>query len=231
METYDKKLKGVFVSYAQPGKFGYQHDAERHKLMAMTAPKPDMNTGRIADGSPAHSRSEGFPRTYPAAPQLSTPTDLTPEQAKAITDAVNPLIADAFALYAKTKNFHWHLSGPRFRDLHLLFDKQATQVLESIDPMVERIRKIGGTSIRSLTHVGTLQTIHDDNDEFVEPQEMVRRLLQDNRHIVQQIRQAATVADDNKDTSTSNLLETFLDDAERRTWFLYEIAQDSEAVG
>jgi len=186
--------------------------------------------GHDANGTPAQSRSEGFPKTYPAPPELSTPTDLTPEQAKAVTDAVNPIIADAFALYAKTKNFHWHLSGPRFRDLHLLFDKQATQILESIDPMVERIRKIGGTSIRSLSHVGTLQTIHDDNDEFVAPQEMVHRLLLDNRHIAQQIRAAAEVADDNKDIATSNLLETFLDDAERRTWFLFEIIQNAEAV-
>lgn len=199
--------------------------------MAATAQKPNTHSsGVIADGTPAPTRSEGFPKTYPAPPQLSTPTDLTPEQAKAVTEAVNPLIADAFALYAKTKNFHWHLSGPRFRDLHLLFDKQATQVLESIDPMVERLRKIGGTSIRSLSHVGTLQTIHDDNDEFVGPQEMVRRLMQDNRHIAEQIRAAAEVADDNKDIATSNLLETFLDDAERRTWFLFEISRDDEAV-
>ena len=199
--------------------------------MTLTAQKPTtMSDGQAADGTPAQSRSEGFPKTYPAPPELSTPTDLTPEQAKAVTDAVNPLIADAFALYAKTKNFHWHLSGPRFRDLHLLFDKQATQVLASIDPMVERLRKIGGTSIRSLSHVGTLQTIHDDNDEFVGPQEMVHRLLLDNRHIAQQIRAAAEVADDNKDIATSNLLETFLDEAERRTWFLYEIMQEAEAV-
>ncbi|MGI4788321.1 MAG: Dps family protein [Janthinobacterium lividum] len=186
--------------------------------------------GHDADGTPAQTRSEGFPKTYPAPPQLSTPTDLTSEQAKAVTDAVNPLIADAFALYAKTKNFHWHLSGPRFRDLHLLFDKQATQIFESIDPMVERLRKIGGTSIRSLSHVGQLQTIHDDNDEFVDPQEMVHRLMLDNRHIAQQLREAAEVADDNKDIATSNLLETYLDDAERRTWFLFEIYQNAEAV-
>ena len=198
--------------------------------MTTTTHRPTAKTGNGtgADGSPAQSHSEGFPKTYPAPPQLATPTDLTPEQAQAVTDAVNPIIADAFALYAKTKNFHWHLSGSRFRDLHLLFDKQATQVLESIDPMVERIRKIGGTSVRSLSHVGTLQTIHDDNDEFVPPTEMVRRLMQDNRHIAEQIRAAAEVADDNKDIATSNLLETFLDDAERRTWFLYEIAQGDD---
>ena len=198
--------------------------------MTLTASKASAGNGVKADGSPALSRSEGFPKTYPAAPQLSTPTDLTPAQAKAVTDAVNPLIADAFALYAKTKNFHWHLSGPRFRDLHLLFDEHAAQILEGIDPMVERIRKIGGTSIRSLTHASKLQTIHDDNDEFVAPQEMVHRLLLDNRHIVQQIREAAGIADDNKDLATSDLLESLLDDAERRTWFLFEIAQDSEAV-
>ncbi len=202
-------------------------------MPATTAAKPGSpaNHATGADGSPAQSHSEGFPKTYPAPPALATPTDLTAEQAKAVTDAVNPIIADAFALYAKTKNFHWHLSGPRFRDLHLLFDKQATQVLESIDPMVERLRKIGGTSIRSLSHAGQLQTIQDDNDEFVGPQEMVHRLLLDNRHIAQQIRAAAQVADDNKDIATSNLLETFLDDAERRTWFLFEIAQDQERVG
>ena len=203
--------------------------------MTLTAQKPAATRGNdgtsAADGSPAQSRSEGFPKTYPAPPQLSTPTDLTPEQAKAVTDAVNPLIADAFALYTKTKNFHWHLSGSHFRDYHLLFDKQATQIFESIDPMVERIRKIGGTSIRSLTHVSKLQTIHDDNDEFVEPGEMVRRLMQDNRHVAQQIREAAEVADDNKDIATSNLLETFLDETERRTWFLFEIVQGYDNAG
>lgn len=197
--------------------------------MTLAAHKPTHDKS-IADGTPAQSRSEGFPKTYPAPPQLSTPTDLTAAQAKAVTEAVNPLIADAFALYAKTKNFHWHLSGPRFRDLHLLFDKHAAQILESIDPMVERLRKIGGTSIRSLTHASQLQTIHDDNDEFVEPQEMVRRLLQDNRYIAQQIRAAAEVADSSKDLATANMLEEILDLTERRTWFLYEIAQDSEAV-
>ncbi len=182
------------------------------------------------DGTPAQSNSEGFPKTYPAPAQLLTPTDLSAEQAEAVTSALNPLIADAFALYTKTKNFHWHLSGPRFRDLHLLFDKQATQVFESIDPMVERIRKIGGTSVRSITHISKLQTIQDDNDEFVTPQDMVFRLAQDNRHIAQQLRAAAEVADENKDLATANLLETFLDNAERRTWFLFEILQEDNAV-
>ena len=204
--------------------------------MTTTAHKPnavkpgDVIDGKDAQGQPAESSSQGFPKVYPPPSQLATPTDLSPEQAKAVTEAVNPLIADAFALYTKTKNFHWHLSGPRFRELHLLFDKQATQILESIDPMVERLRKIGGTSIRSLSHAGSLQTIHDDNDDFVGPQEMVHRLLLDNRHIAQQIREAAGVADDNKDLATANLLEEILDQTERRAWFLYEVAQTAEAV-
>ena len=199
--------------------------------MAQTTQKSSAETnGRDAHGQPAPISGKGFPAVYPAPAPLSTPTDLSPEQAKAVTEAVNPLIADAFALYAKTKNYHWHLSGPRFRDLHLLFDKQATQVLESIDPMVERIRKIGGTSIRSLSHAGSLQTLNDDNDEFVQPQEMVHRLILDNRHIAGQIRAAAGVADDNKDLATANLLEEILDLTERRSWFLYEIAQTGEAV-
>ena len=199
--------------------------------MAQTTHKSSAEIdGRDAHGQPAPISGKGFPAVYPAPAPLSTPTDLSPKQAKAVTEAVNPLIADAFALYAKTKNYHWHLSGPRFRDLHLLFDKQATQVLESIDPMVERIRKIGGTSIRSLSHAGSLQTLNDDNDEFVQPQEMVHRLILDNRHIAGQIRAAAGVADDNKDLATANLLEEILDLTERRSWFLYEIAQTGEAV-
>ena len=186
--------------------------------------------GHDAQGQSAPTSGKGFPKVYPAPAQLSTPTDLTAEQAQAVTEAVNPLIADALALYVKTKNFHWHLSGPRFRELHLMFDKQATQILESIDPMVERLRKIGGTSIRSLSHAGSLQTIQDDNDAFVGPQEMAHRLLLDNRHIAQQLRAAAEVADDNKDLATSNLLEEILDNTERRAWFLYEVVQNAEAV-
>src|SRR2546430_17239566 len=103
----------------------------------------------------------------PAPRQLATPTDLKPDDVRAIADAVNPLIADAFALYVKTKNFHWHLAGPRFRDYHLLFDEQAGAILESIDALAERVRELGGTTIRSIGHIGRLQTITDDDDDFV----------------------------------------------------------------
>ena len=197
-------------------------------VTSSTSHKAVSGNGTKADGSPAQSNSEGFPMTYPAPPQLSTPTDLTPEQAQAVTDAVNPLIADSFALYVKTKNFHWHLSGSHFRDYHLLFDEHAEQIFAGIDPMAERIRKIGGATVRSISHVGKLQTLHDDNDEFVAPAEMIQRLMQDNRHVAQQLRAAAETAEDNKDVATSDLLEGLLDEAERRTWFLFEIAQGAD---
>jgi starvation-inducible DNA-binding protein len=188
--------------------------------------------GHKADGHPARSASskDGRARieSFPAPPELATPTDLKPEQVKAVTDAVNPLIADAITLYFKTKNFHWHLSGKRFRDLHLLFDEHAAQILESIDPMAERIRKIGGTTIRSLLHAIQERTIEDDNDAYVEPSDMVARLLEDNRHIVGAIRKAAKAAEDNDDIATANMLEEILDLTERRTWFLFEISQTFE---
>jgi starvation-inducible DNA-binding protein len=167
-------------------------------------------------------------KSFPAPSQLATPTDLKPEQVKAVTEAVNPLIADAMTLYFKTKNFHWHLSGKRFRDLHLLFDEHAAQILESIDPMAERVRKIGGTTLRSLSHAIQLQTVSDDNEDFVEPSDMVARLMEDNRHIVGAIRKAAKTAEDNDDIATANMLEEILDATERRTWFLFEISQTME---
>ena len=162
-----------------------------------------------------------------AAPnQLATPTDLTAKEVRAVCAAVNPLVADAFALYLKTKNFHWHVSGPHFRDYHLLMDEQAASILDSIDDVAERVRKIGGTTIRSVTHVTRLQTISDDNEEFVPAHEMIERLLEDNRHMAEQIRAAIQVCDDHRDTPTGNLLQEVLDQTERRTWFLFEITRD-----
>ena len=163
--------------------------------------------------------------TYPAPEELATETDLTTEEAKAITEAVNPLIADAFALYTKTKNFHWHLYGPHFRDYHLLFDEQAEGILASIDIMAERVRKIGGTTIRSISHIAELKTIEDDNDEKVPPNEMVMRLLADNAQIAKAMRKAIDVCDENRDKPTGNLLQDILDQTERRKWFLFEITQ------
>ena len=164
-------------------------------------------------------------KAYPAPSQLATTTDLKPEEVQAVTEAVNPLIADAFALYVKTKNFHWHLSGSHFRDYHLLFDEQADVLFDSIDVMAERVRRVGGTTIRSISHISQLQTIQDDNDEFVPAGEMVRRLIDDDAHIAQNIRDAIEVCDKNRDSATSNSLQGILDNVERYKWFLFEVAQ------
>lgn len=164
-------------------------------------------------------------KMHPSPTSLSTTTDLTSKEAESVTDIANTLIADAFALYVKTKNYHWHLFGPHFRDYHLLFDEQAEAILESIDQMAERVRKIGGTTIRSISHISQLQTIDDDNSNIVSDDEMVEHLLGDNDHIAKKIRYAISVCDKNRDSATSNLLQDILDKTERRKWFLFEIAQ------
>ncbi len=162
-------------------------------------------------------------KSFPAPAQLATVTDLMPQEAQAVTEAVNPLIADAFALYVKTKNFHWHLSGSHFRDYHLLVEEQADAIFASIDVMAERVRRIGGTTIRSISHIGQLQTIEDDNTDFVPAGEMVKRLMENNRHMVKMLREAIAVCDKHRDAATSNALEEILDETERRTWFLFEV--------
>ncbi len=164
-------------------------------------------------------------QSFPAPAQLATVTDLTPQEIQAVTEAVNPLIADAITLYVKTKNFHWHLSGSHFRDYHLLFDEQAEAILASIDIMAERVRRIGGTTIRSISHIAHLQTIADDNDDFVSAGEMVKRLLEDNGHMARMLRNAIAVCEKQRDSATSNTLQEILDETEHRTWFLFEVIQ------
>jgi starvation-inducible DNA-binding protein len=169
-------------------------------------------------------------KSFPAPVQLATVTDLMPQEAQAVTEAVNPLIADAFALYVKTKNFHWHLAGWHFRDYHLLFDEQADAIFASINVMAERVRRIGGTTIHSISHIGQLQTIEDDNTDFVPAGEMVKRLMEDNRHMVKMLREAIAVCDKHRDSATSNALEEILDETERRTWFLFEVLQGANTA-
>ena len=173
-------------------------------------------------------QTAGRGKSFPVPTELSTATDLREEEVRAITEAVNPLIADAFALYVKTKNFHWHLFGSHFRDYHLLFDEQADQIFDSIDVMAERVRKVGGATIRSIGHISELQTIKDDNSELVPAGEMVRRLLEDNGHIARNIRAAIEVCDKNRDSATSNELQSMLDATERRKWFLFEVSKGLE---
>jgi starvation-inducible DNA-binding protein len=186
--------------------------------MAGAPPKPSARHG-VSNG--ARPRIPSFP----APKQLATTTDLTAEEVRAVVEAINPLVANVFALYVKTKNFHWHLAGSHFRDYHLLLDEHADEIFEAIDLLAERVRRIGGTTIRSISHIGQLQTIDDDNEEFIPPGEMMRRLFHDNLHMAQMQRTAIEVCDKNRDSATSNLLQTILDQTERRKWFLFEIVQ------
>lgn len=162
--------------------------------------------------------------SYPAPKQLATPTDLRPEEVRSVVEAVNPLIADAFALFVKTKNFHWHVASSHYRDYHLLLDEQADSIFASIDPLAERVRRIGGTTIRSISHVAQLQSVLDDNRDFVPPDEMIAELIEDNRRTAERQRAAIEITEQNRDTPTSNLLQEILDQTEKRIWFLYEIS-------
>lgn len=155
--------------------------------------------------------------------QLATPNDLSEKGRHEIALSLNPLAADAFALYVKTKNFHWHVSGPHFRDYHLLFDEQADQIFAMIDVLTERVRKLGGTTIRSVGQISRLTKVHDDDENFVAPEEMVKRLLQDNKDFNTRMRATHQVCEEHNDIATTSTLEVFIDETERRTWFLFEI--------
>ncbi len=162
------------------------------------------------------------------SPPLATPTDLSPQEVEAITQAVNPLIADALALYVKTKNFHWHIVGSHFRDYHVLFDEHAAQLLDAVDPLAERIRKLGGTTVRSIGHIQALTQIADDDNDFVTADGMINRLLKDNLHMAKQLRAALEITEENRDMPTNDVLIGLLDMTEKRIWFLHEICQGGE---
>jgi starvation-inducible DNA-binding protein len=162
------------------------------------------------------------------APALDTPTDLSQQAVNEISAALNGILADAFALYMKTKNFHWHVSGPHFRDYHLLFDEQAADILGTTDEIAERVRKIGGTTLRSIAHIGKLQSLEDNDEAFVPATDMLRELMNDNKAVVKAMREAHEIADKHDDSATASILENFIDAAEKRTWFLFE---SSRAAG
>ena len=153
---------------------------------------------------------------------LATPTDLKPNAVRDLAGALNILLADMFGLYLKTKTFHWHVSGPHFRDFHLLLDEQAQQIFATTDDMAERVRKIGGTTLRSIGHVSRLQRIKDNNADFVTPMDMLAELRDDNKELVARMRETHGLCDEHGDVATASLLETWIDEAERRSWFLFE---------
>jgi starvation-inducible DNA-binding protein len=165
------------------------------------------------------------------APQLHTQTDLSHKAVKEISEAMNVILADAFALYLKIKNFHWHMSGPNFRDYHLMLDDQGDEVFATTDEIAERVRKLGATTLRSIGQIKKLQTIEDNNEEMVGPHEMLLELMDDNKKIIKSMRKAHKVCDDNDDVATASLLENYIDAAEKRNWFLFEISRNAESSG
>jgi len=159
--------------------------------------------------------------------QLRTPSDLDSSATTGLADRLNATLADSFALYLKTKNFHWHVSGPYFRDYHLLFDEQAAQILLGTDAIAERVRKIGHTTVRSIGDIARRQTLSNNDAEFVEAGDMVTELRADNLRLIESLRAAKALADEVGDNGTSGLIDTWTDEAERRAWFLFEAGRSA----
>jgi starvation-inducible DNA-binding protein len=156
---------------------------------------------------------------------LATPTDLKPNAVRDISGALNTLLADMFALYLKTKNFHWHVSGPHFRDYHLLLDEQGDQIFATTDAIAERVRKLGGTTLRSIGHISRLQRVLDNDADYVTPLDMLAELRDDNKQLTASLREAHSLCDEEDDVATTSLIEIWIDEAERRTWFLFEASR------
>jgi len=162
---------------------------------------------------------------------LATPTDLKPAATRDISGAMNAILADVFALYMKTKNFHWHMSGPHFRDYHLLLDEQGDQLFAMTDAIAERVRKVGGTTLRSIGHIARSQRVLDNDAEYVEPEDMLAELREDNQTLAARLREAHGVCEDHNDIATASLIEVWVDETERRTWFLFEASRRGDSSG
>lgn len=157
--------------------------------------------------------------------KLATPTDLKDNQIKDVATALNGVLADTYALYFKTKNFHWHVSGPHFRDYHLMFDEQAAQIFATVDVIAERVRKLGKTTLRSIGDVSRHQSLKDNDADYVKPAAMLKELRDDNLAMVEKLRELKDLADEAKDNATSAIVDEWTDQAEQRAWFLFEAAQ------
>ena len=162
--------------------------------------------------------------TRPPA-KLDTPTDLKSNAAKSVAEALNGILADSYALYIKTKNFHWHVSGPHFRDYHLMLDEQAAQILATTDAIAERVRKTGNTTLRSIGDIARHQSIADNDEAFVSAKDMLAELRKDNLKLVEALREAKDIVDEAKDNATSGILDDWTDQAEERAWFLFEASR------
>jgi len=162
---------------------------------------------------------------------LATPTDLKPAATKDIAAALNGVLADVFALYLKTKNFHWHMSGPHFRDYHLMLDEQSEQLFAMTDPLAERIRKVGGRTLRSIGHIARTQRVLDNDAEYVEPADMLAEVRDDNQALAARLREAHDLCNEHRDIASASLIEVWIDETERRTWFLFESTRSADSTG
>ena len=171
------------------------------------------------------SKAKHDAKSDKVSPDLDTPTDLPQAAVDKISASLNTLLADAFALYLKTKNFHWHVSGPHFRDYHLLLDEQSEQIFATTDDLAERVRKIGGTTLRSIGQISKLQTIKDNDESFVPAHDMLRELMNDNKQVAASMRECHELCDKHDDVASASILENFIDETERRTWFLFEASR------
>jgi starvation-inducible DNA-binding protein len=178
----------------------------------------------------AQNKSVGRTEVRRNAP-LITPSDLGAAASADIAGGMNAILADVFALYLKTKNFHWHMSGPHFRDYHLLLDEQADQLFAMTDPIAERIRKTGGSTLRSIGHISRIQRILDNDAEYVEPLDMLAELREDNQVLAARLREVHNVVEEVRDIATASLIENWIDEAERRTWFLFESSRHGDKTG
>ncbi|WP_150293046.1 Dps family protein [Sphingobium estronivorans] len=160
------------------------------------------------------------------SPDLKTPTDLRSNATKSVAQALNGVLADSYALYFKTKNFHWHVSGPHFRDYHLMFDDQATQILATTDQIAERVRKTGNTTLRSIGDIGRHQTVKDNDADYVSPGDMLKELREDNLKLVEALRAAKAAATEAGDNATEGIIDDWTDQAEERAWFLFEAGRN-----
>ena len=177
------------------------------------------------------SNEQGYERQEAPQGALTTPTDLGDNAGRDITGALNALLADVFALYLKTKNFHWHVSGPHFRDYHLLLDEQADQIFAITDDIAERVRKVGGTTIHSIGNIARLQRISDNDADYVDPLDMLAELRSDNQALIASMREVHDLCDEENDVATTSLIEVWIDQAERRVWFLYEASRRGYPTG
>src|SRR5436190_21610421 len=203
---------------------GGQNPLARRCELPREVSKPDPGALPMTTATERDTRELRQRRNAP----LQTPTDLKPSATSDITAALNAILADVFALYLKTKNFHWHMSGRHFRDYHLLLDEQADQLFAMTDPIAERTRKIGGLTLRSIGHISRTQRVLDNDAEYVEPLDMIAELAEDNKTLAARLREAHNVCDEHRDVATTSLIEVWIDETERRTWFLSEIKRGKQ---